>query len=428
MRRHLFGFLAFLFGMSIVGVSILKSRPEMVTLAVEEEVMESGAVEVTENGGGKDEYPLPYPGMLPDHPLYFIKMVRDRIRLWLTRNSLERAELMLHYADKRAAASLSLAEKGEAELAVSTAVKAEIYLQRALQEAEKAQGKGIDSGPFYGKALQAFGKHQKVLLGVQSRVPEEARSQMESAMEKNRMGQQELQQRLGKKQEMDEGGGLRSKEGDFVLYRAEGTDSKVLSVQGDGKAEFIHFGANRIIEFKAGEVPVERFNHILETAEREGFFELRDLYSDESGEPGAPIDPHMALVTIAANGKEHTVGVTSDEFPTAFSRVIEELMGLLPLLTDQPSGSYIQAQEMKPKDVEVLRLNQVEINELNAGQLAQLPALEQAVLHPGSYVYLPDEQAGEVLQYEIETGVFHGHIYVSYAGRTFDISVLEKTP
>lgn len=191
MKRYLLTFLMFLFGVGIVGVSIWRSRPALITLAaenesgIEEVVSETSSVDVVE----KDAYPLLYPGILPDHPLYFIKMLRDRVRLWMTREALSRAELMLHYADKRIAASLALAEKGKAGLAVTTAGKAEVYFERALGEAERAAGSGKDASEFYGKALLSSKKHQKVLVGVLSQVPDEAKSAVESALETSRLGQ-----------------------------------------------------------------------------------------------------------------------------------------------------------------------------------------------------------------------------------------------
>ena len=54
-------------------------------------------------------YNLPYPGLLPDSPLYITKIARDRITDFLTRDNLKKAELYLLYSDKRASMSLVLA-------------------------------------------------------------------------------------------------------------------------------------------------------------------------------------------------------------------------------------------------------------------------------------------------------------------------------
>ena len=71
----------------------------------------------------KVEYYLPYPGILPDSPLYKIKAIRDRVQLVLTFDEVQKAERELLYADKRVGAAWALADGGKADLAVSTATK-----------------------------------------------------------------------------------------------------------------------------------------------------------------------------------------------------------------------------------------------------------------------------------------------------------------
>ena len=46
------------------------------------------------------EYVLPYPGILPTHPLYFLKIVRDRIIELLISDRVNKAEFYILQADK----------------------------------------------------------------------------------------------------------------------------------------------------------------------------------------------------------------------------------------------------------------------------------------------------------------------------------------
>lgn len=78
----------------------------------------------------KEEIPL-YPGILPNHPLYFVKMIRDKAILSLTRNPQKKTHLFLQYADKRLTAGQILIYQEEYDLGVSTITKAEKYLQKA---------------------------------------------------------------------------------------------------------------------------------------------------------------------------------------------------------------------------------------------------------------------------------------------------------
>jgi hypothetical protein len=90
----------------------------------------------------KVAYNLPYPGLLPDNPLYLTKIMRDRITELLTRDNLKKAELYLLYSDKRVAMALVLAHKGKSQLAVDTFAKGEKYFLKIpdLLKSAKKQG------------------------------------------------------------------------------------------------------------------------------------------------------------------------------------------------------------------------------------------------------------------------------------------------
>ncbi|MGB9681316.1 MAG: DUF5667 domain-containing protein [Minisyncoccia bacterium] len=108
-------------------------------------------------------YDLPYPGLLPDHPLYFLKAIRDRLNDWLTRDYIKKAQLYLLYSDKRANSSLFLAKKGRNNLAISTLSKAEKYFLKIpslLKEAKK-QGQDAPAG-FIEKLKLANAKHREI--------------------------------------------------------------------------------------------------------------------------------------------------------------------------------------------------------------------------------------------------------------------------
>lgn len=90
----------------------------------------------------KVAYDLPYPGILPDHPLYSVKIVRDRIMEFVTRDYIKKAELYLLLSDKRVAMAIDLAKKGKESIALSTLSKAEKYFAKipVLVRSAKKQG------------------------------------------------------------------------------------------------------------------------------------------------------------------------------------------------------------------------------------------------------------------------------------------------
>src|SRR3989304_4320145 len=69
------------------------------------------------------EYDLPYPGILPDHPLYFLKLIRDKILILSARNLTKKSELYLLFADKHLSMGQLLRGKGNLDLSTTTFAK-----------------------------------------------------------------------------------------------------------------------------------------------------------------------------------------------------------------------------------------------------------------------------------------------------------------
>lgn len=87
------------------------------------------------------DYTLPYPGILPDNPLYALKATRDRIISFFIADPMKKAEFDLLQADKRVQAGLFLLHKDppEVSLAISTISKGQNYLHEALRGMEKVK-------------------------------------------------------------------------------------------------------------------------------------------------------------------------------------------------------------------------------------------------------------------------------------------------
>lgn len=90
-------------------------------------------VSVSTDSASLDNYHLPYPGILPDHPLYVLKMVRDRAKLIIVTDEIREAELLLFYADKRIGTAEALLRESKLNLAEATAQKAEQYMAKAME-------------------------------------------------------------------------------------------------------------------------------------------------------------------------------------------------------------------------------------------------------------------------------------------------------
>jgi len=132
---------------------------------------------------GKVDYFLVYPGILPDHFLYSVKMIRDRVLTFLTVDPLKKAELFLLLADKRLGAGKVLIEGGKTDLGVSTITKAEKYLEQAVNQAKTASQNGKDAKVVLEKLNQAARKHEEVILDLITKVSGDAKSTLEKTLD-----------------------------------------------------------------------------------------------------------------------------------------------------------------------------------------------------------------------------------------------------
>lgn len=125
------------------------------------------------------DYKLPYPGILPDHPLYKLKVLRDKIILYLTFDPFKKAQLHLQLADKTLLAALKVAEKGNLPLAIQTAFKGEHHFTQMVDETKRGvySGKKLDQ-KLVDKAHQAFVKHQELLDGMMGRASKKDQEQL----------------------------------------------------------------------------------------------------------------------------------------------------------------------------------------------------------------------------------------------------------
>ena len=117
------------------------------------------------------DYSLPYPGILPDNPLYFLKALRDRTISFFISDPLKKAEFNLLMADVRLNAAQYLFAKGEAKysLAETTVSKAENYFFNSLVMLNTAKQQGTQVDDFSAKLINASKKHQQVIKELEDK-------------------------------------------------------------------------------------------------------------------------------------------------------------------------------------------------------------------------------------------------------------------
>jgi hypothetical protein len=134
---------------------------------------------------------LPEAGMLPDNPFYFLKSWSEGIGTLFTFGDVAKAERFLNLSEKRLAEANALVTKGKPEVAEGAIGRYQEHLGRAFTKAEEAKAKGLDVDEVLAKISEATLKHQAVLADVYERVPEQAKSAIQRAIQAGMRGHEE---------------------------------------------------------------------------------------------------------------------------------------------------------------------------------------------------------------------------------------------
>ncbi len=118
-------------------------------------------------------YQFPWPGILPDHPLYKLKVLRNKIIANIIYSPVKRVEFDLLMADKTLYASKLLLDKGQGELAKETALKGENYFSILVADYARAKQKNeVISGQLRARIARAYEAHQQLISYLGQKAPE----------------------------------------------------------------------------------------------------------------------------------------------------------------------------------------------------------------------------------------------------------------
>jgi len=178
---------ALLFGLTIILLSALSCSRSQVQAQVggeePEHQQQVTQLPVPEKEKTAVDYYLPYPGILPDHPLYWLKMIRDKIMLTITKDPTEKMHRMLLYADKRIGAAKALVDGGKKELGVTTATKAEKYIEQVVSEYKNLPEDKI-TPELTTRLSKATAKHMEVLMEMIDKVEDQSKPALQEYLDK----------------------------------------------------------------------------------------------------------------------------------------------------------------------------------------------------------------------------------------------------
>jgi hypothetical protein len=182
-HSRIFGFVYY-GSIAVLSFVLLQSAPSYAHAAAETAIpVVFDAPESTESATGvvgdvdpsleEEQYILPYPGILPDHPMYRVKLIRDKLLDLLIRDPLKRIEFNLLMADKRLNMGVHLVDKQSYELAEETISKGEKYFVKAVDGLHQLSDHGHEAPPeMLHKLHQAIDVHRETVESVKKKSPE----------------------------------------------------------------------------------------------------------------------------------------------------------------------------------------------------------------------------------------------------------------
>lgn len=114
------------------------------------------------------DYQLPYPGMLPDNPLIFLKVFRDNLTAFFLSKPLDKAQFDLLQSDKNVEASYLLVtqEVGKTDLALKTFSQAQDDFSQAIDQSTSAKKQGYNTTELSKKLSLSNQKHLQILQSI----------------------------------------------------------------------------------------------------------------------------------------------------------------------------------------------------------------------------------------------------------------------
>lgn len=113
------------------------------------------------------EYALPYPGILPDHPLYFLKRFRDQLMERLIADPVRKIEFYMLQADKNINMAVFLSAKKNETLPDEVLAAGKMYFDQAIRGAGDLKTQGKEIPPYVIERFTNAGiKYQEILTDL----------------------------------------------------------------------------------------------------------------------------------------------------------------------------------------------------------------------------------------------------------------------
>ena len=137
---------------------------------------------------GQENFDLPNPGLTPNSPFYFLDTTWKKVNLFFTFSPEKKAGKAFQFAEERLAEANVMAEKNKTKALASANQGYQEFLGLANQKTKEAKEQGKDVEELAVLITEKTLKHQEILAGVFEKVPEEAKTAIQNAIEISRKG------------------------------------------------------------------------------------------------------------------------------------------------------------------------------------------------------------------------------------------------
>lgn len=138
-------------------------------------------------------YELPYPGILPDNPLYRVKSARDSIMQWMMRDNIKKAHLRLQISDKKVRGAQMLLKDKDYKRAEDILEDGEQMFEKAIEDALNAKEQGASPTSEFKEKLKFSNlKHKEVIIDIIKSVPASARDGFRESLRQNQENAEKL--------------------------------------------------------------------------------------------------------------------------------------------------------------------------------------------------------------------------------------------
>lgn len=148
------------------------------------------------DGMGMEEkvsYTLPYPGILPDHPLYFLKKIRDQILESLISDPVRKIEFYVLQSDKALNAGIFLGARDKQTLASEMFVKSGTSMENAVKAAASLKASGRELPGYVLERLNnSLAKHEETLTELGQKAVETQKANLMKVFELMKKLQQDV--------------------------------------------------------------------------------------------------------------------------------------------------------------------------------------------------------------------------------------------